>query len=98
MEARAVAGLQRRGYDVQVVRGPEEMKTVEAIGIVDESGELIVRVHTNMPPGRLPVELILPDEPEKESGQRFHWPVFSVGTLPPDFSLSREDLYDDNGR
>jgi hypothetical protein len=72
------------------------MKTLEAVGVVDEQGELTVRVHTELPPGVVPVELVLPESvkgTEHQAAEDFDWPVFQMGLPPGIVQCSREELY-----
>ena len=77
------------------------MQTLELTGVVDEAGDLTLHVHTDFPPGPLTVEVNLPelsaDNHALPQG-KLNWTVFSVGALPEDFSVNREDMYDDWGR
>lgn len=66
------------------------------VGVVDEQGDLTVRVHTELPPGEVPVGLVLPESGSKthsESAEVFDWPVLPIGLPPGIVECSREELY-----
>lgn len=74
--------------------------TIKATGVVDEYGELTVRIHTGFPQGLVKLELLVADHltDAVTAQDQFRFPVLDVGPLPAGFSLTREDLYDDWGR
>ena len=72
------------------------MRELYAVAEVDEHGELELHLHTDLPPGRHPLTLLLADAPAANGAHDLDdLPSVSVGAVLPAFSMDREDLYRD---
>ena len=73
------------------------MQTIQAIAIVTDDGELTLRMPKTIAPGPHQVVLVVDEEAMAAADQsRTDFPVVDIGVWPDDFSLRREDLYDDD--
>ena len=75
------------------------MKTIQTQMDVPGSGVISVPVPRDMPPGKHNVLVVIDETPVRRALSPLNdFPVDSVGPWPSDLSLSRKDLYGDNGR
>ena len=76
------------------------MKTVQKKVAVGADRMLTVQLPEDVTAGEYYVTMVL--RPTEEESPRpaimADWPVFEANLNPPDRSLRREDLYDDDGR
>jgi hypothetical protein len=74
------------------------MKTIETIVTITPDGTL--RVHLdNVAPGEYRAVLVLEEESVHETKRPpLNFPIDDLGPWPEDWSLKREDWYDDEGR
>lgn len=80
------------------------IRTIEAIVKIDEDRRLVVQLPSDVPVGRHRVVAVL-DEATEESldtanGVTSPWtfPVVANAQWPADMPLTREEMYDDDGR
>lgn len=72
------------------------MQELVTTATVDEQGDLDLHLHTDLPPGKHRVRLVIEDgEATAPTRQQFEFPILSVGEVLPGFSLHREDFYDE---
>ncbi|MDQ2809720.1 MAG: hypothetical protein M3Z04_22825 [Chloroflexota bacterium] len=75
------------------------MQTIQAIATVTDDGELTLQVPEGIAPGRHQVVLVIDEKPIQAQQRTLgEFPVLDFGPWPENFSLRREDLYDDDGR
>lgn len=76
------------------------MKTIEAEVMVTPEGHLTLDVPINIAPGSYRAVVVIEETslPEPPSPSLDDWPVDDLGPWPEGLTLSREELYDDNGR
>jgi hypothetical protein len=75
------------------------MHTIELIVTVADDGTIQLKAPAGIRPGAYQGVLILDDQPSvKESLTTRDLLLLDVGEWPQDFSLSRENLYDEWGR
>ncbi|UBF29266.1 hypothetical protein K9N68_16375 [Kovacikia minuta CCNUW1] len=75
------------------------MITIEEIATVTSDGKVTVQLPSTVPPGEHKLVLVIDEQPIiKEKSPPLDLPVISVGTWPANLSLSREDMYGDDGR
>ena len=73
------------------------MKTIETNATVTADGKLIAEVPGDVRAGEHKIVIVIQDTP-KTRKKILNFPVDHYDAWPPDLSLSREDLYGDNGR
>ncbi len=75
------------------------MRTIETTANVSPNGELSVRVPSDVEPGQHRVVIVIGDPAERSRLQpRPDLPILDLGPWPPELSLQRSDMYDDDGR
>lgn len=74
------------------------MKNIELEVIVTEEGKLIADVPSDVPAGKHRIVMTIDEEPAQQEREPLQFIVIDAGPWPEDFSLRREDLYDDWGR
>ncbi|MEP0815204.1 MAG: hypothetical protein HRF49_11155 [bacterium] len=69
-----------------------------ATGVVDEDGVVVIRLKTDLPPGKKEFAIEPIDTPRPEvDRENFEWPVIYSGPLTDRFSVDREDIYGERG-
>jgi hypothetical protein len=71
------------------------MRELHATAVVDEQGDLELRLHTDLPPGRHELTLLFAEPTQSPASTWKELPHFSVGAILPAFSLDREVYYDE---
>ena len=75
------------------------MRQIDTEGVVDPDGRLTVRVPEDVQPGIHRVHLVIDEQP---AGEVIGTDALGLTTFnlpwPPDFSLRREDMYNDCSR
>jgi hypothetical protein len=82
------------------------MKTIELDADVTTEGTLTlnIKLPPNIQPGKHRVVVIIEEAPVKsdapttESRPAFTFKALELPAYPPDYTFSREDIYDDDGR
>lgn len=77
------------------------MRTITTQATVGPDGQVTLTLPPDVAPGEYPIVLVLGEQAaQQEHGQRppLDFPVDDWGAWPEDFSLRREELYDDRGR
>ena len=75
------------------------MRELHATAVVDEQGELQLRLRTDLRPGAHQLTLLIDEQPlPATNGKHGELPLLSVGGVLPAFSLHRKDIYRDLGR
>jgi hypothetical protein len=76
------------------------MKTMETIAVVGDDRKLTVQLPPEVVPGSHQVVIVV-DGPVHDRRQLWtmdDWPVHDAGLVDPNFTMSRAELYGDNGR
>lgn len=75
------------------------MRSIETTASITEDGKLTVQLPSDIPAGEHQVVVVIDEKPvTKKQRPPLKFPVHNYGTWPADFSLNREDMYDDWGR
>jgi hypothetical protein len=80
------------------------IRTIEAIVKIDEDRRLVVQLPSDVPVGRHRVVAILDETPEEplqaadSAVVPWTFPVLTNANWPADMPLTREEMYDDDGR
>lgn len=75
------------------------MKTIDTTATVTTNNTLIAKVTSDISPGEHRVVLVIDEQIAATRTRTLGpFPVISVGEWPEDLSLSREDMYRDDGR
>ncbi len=77
------------------------MTTIQGIATVMEDGSILLRPQAkpNIPPGEHRVVIIIEEKGvEQEKPILADYPVIQVDSWPENFTLRREEIYEDDGR
>lgn len=75
------------------------MRTIETTATITSDGKIIMQLPADIPPGEHRVVVVIDEYPlKKEQRPPLDLPAHDYGPWPADFSLRREDMYDDWGR
>lgn len=83
-------------HEAMTKRKGIDMKTISTQGIIEMDGRLRVEVATGLAPGMYQVLVVV--EEQQMPIIRLELPTIEGVSWPSDFTLRREDLYDDDGR
>jgi hypothetical protein len=76
------------------------MKTIETVATIASDGQLSLQLQApaNLPPGDYRVVIVIEEKSAEPTITRppLNFPVDSFGPWPPDLSLRREDIYDND--
>ncbi len=74
------------------------MRTIETDATVTKDGRLVVEVPPDVPPGQHHVKLMIEEPTDARKDGTTEFLVIHVDSWPDNLSLSREDIYGDEGR
>lgn len=77
------------------------MRTIEIEATVTEDGNMIIPVPADIPPGQHRIVVVIELQPESETKKKPKFLVsrsYPFGFVDPNFTVRREDIYDDDGR
>ena len=76
------------------------MKAIEITAVIGDDRKLTVQLPSDVAPGPHQVVIVV-DGPVCERPRPWtmdNWPVHDAGLVDPNFTISRAELYGDNGR
>jgi hypothetical protein len=75
------------------------MKTIETDAVITLDGHLTLDIPTSAAPGQYRVLVVIEEQPiSKPERPPLDLPVIDVGPWPEGLTLSREEMYGDDGR
>ena len=75
------------------------MKTIETDAVVTEEGHLLLDIAISRAPGQYRVLVVIEEQPISQPERPpLNLPVLDVGPWPEGLTLSREEMYGDDGR
>jgi hypothetical protein len=80
------------------------IRTIEVVVKIDEDRRLVIQLPSDVPVGRHRLVAVLDETPEGPSQPTdsrpapWTFPVISNANWPADMPLTREEMYDDDGR